>query len=110
MGIRSLSPVVVGVLALSAALDYQGVRVGEFDVNVLLVDASEFPVEMISIFKFSDVESRRERGDMLETSLLLAGAVDIVVIQKAEDGSEFARRKAWEECHFFDLRARSSVL
>lgn len=107
----SFVQVVVGVLALGAALDDESVRVGEFDFDVLLVDAREFAVEMVTVLDFPDVESRREGGDMLETTAgLLAGAVDIVVIQEAEEGSEIARREACrEECHFFG-RSRSVFL
>jgi hypothetical protein len=45
-----------GVAALGAAFDGQGVGVGEFDLDILLLNSGEFAVEFVGILEFLDVE------------------------------------------------------
>lgn len=67
-------------------------RVGEFDANVFLVDAREFAVEFVRVFDFLDVEAGLEGADAGTTSAAVAagrlGAVDVVVVEEAEEGTE----------------------
>lgn len=76
------------VLAFTAALDNQSLGVGELDIDVLLIDARQFTIEMICLFTLTDVKARRERANR---SLVTARAVIIVVIEKTEERGEVAR-------------------
>lgn len=86
--------------ALGAALDHQSVVVGELDINVLLRDTGQFTVEMVGVVALTDIEARRERAHRGDLSA--AGAVDVVVVQQAEERSEVprSRRHGTEERHF----------
>ena len=84
---------------LRSALDHQGLGVGEFDVDALLGNAGQFAVEMVAFFAFTDVKARSERAQRRD--LVAAGAVDIVVVQQAEEGTEVSGSgHGSEERHF----------
>ena len=88
------------VLALDLALDDQGLRVGELDLDVLLVDAREFTVKVVRVLDFSHVEARRKSADGSGRWAGLRGAVDIVVVKKTEEGGEVGSEvETWEESH-----------
>lgn len=55
--------VVGGVFAFNATLDDEGVRVGEFDVDVLLFEARELALEFLGVFVLADVELGVEGAD-----------------------------------------------
>ncbi len=53
------------VRAFDTAADVQRVRVGELDINVLLVHAGKLTVELKGILKLANVELGLERGRWL---------------------------------------------
>lgn len=55
---------------LEVALDHEGVRVGEFDLNVALVDAWELAVQVVGIGHFAHVECWCEGLGCLELGAL----------------------------------------
>lgn len=82
------------VLALRVALDDEGVRVGELDADVFLVDARQFAVQLVRVFYFFDVEAGLEGADAGGAASGAGagagglGAVDVVVVEEAEEGTE----------------------
>lgn len=86
------------VFALGAALDHEGLGVGEFNVDVLLGDTGKFAIEVVGIGGFADVEARRKGA---HGGLAARGAVDVIVVQEAEERTEVAAgRDGAEERHF----------
>jgi len=84
------------VLALGAALDDKGLLVGELDLNVLLRDAGQLAVQVVGVGWLAHVEARREAAD--GRGAVAAGrAVQIVVVQQAEERGELAGAEAGEE-------------
>ena len=87
-----------GGFALGAALDHQSLVVGELDFNVLLRDSGQLTVEVVGVITLADIEARRERTQ--RGALSAAGAVDVVVVQQAEERSEVSgSRHGAEERH-----------
>lgn len=88
-------------VALGAALDGQGLRIGELDVDVLLVDAGEFAVQLVRILTLLDVKAGLEGADSLVEGGTEAAAHGVVgvVVEKAEERCELAREwgRAWAE-------------
>lgn len=92
-----------GGFALGAALDHQSLVVGELDFNVLLRDPGQLTVEVVGVVALADIEARRERTQ--RGALSAAGAVDVVVVQQAEEGSEVSgSRDGAEERHSSSVR------
>ena len=89
----------VGIVefALRAALDHQGLVVGEFNVDILLGDARQFAVEIVGVITLAEVESRRERAERAE--LTAVGAVEVSVVQETEQRSEVSGRGNVEKRH-----------
>ena len=96
--------VALGALALRASFDDEGVRIGELDVHVLLIDAGQFALEFVGVFDFADVEFGLEGADGGGAAGAGAGAVDVVVVEEAEEGGEVGCvvGKAWEQRHCAD--------
>ena len=55
-------------------------------------------MEFVGVFEFADVEFGLEGADVGLGAA--GGAVGVVVVEEAEDGSEFVLREAWEQRHF----------
>ena len=90
------------VFALRAALNHEGLRVRELNVDVLLSNAREFTVEVVGIVGLTDVEARCEgaHAGHLATAL----AVSVVVVQETEERREVASgRHGSEERHLGGL-------
>ena len=89
----------VVVFALGTALHDQSLRVGELDVDVLLSNSGQFAIQVIGVAALTNIEAGTEGA---HGGLLAAGAVDIIVVQKAEEGREIAggREAGAEERHF----------
>jgi len=89
----------VGIMefALRAALDHQGLVVGEFNVDILLGDARQFAVEIVGVITLAEVELRRERAERAE--LTAVGAVEVSVVQETEQRSEVSGRGNVEKRH-----------
>ena len=83
---------------LVLAGDGQGVVVGPFDVDVLLVDAGELAVQLVGFLGLLDVELRGEGADALELAVDVVEGLAVVLVEEAEDGSELLS-EAWEERH-----------
>lgn len=90
---------VVGVVefALRAALDHQGLVVGEFNVDVLLRDAGQFAVKVVGVVALTEVEARGKRAERGE--LTAVGAVEVAVVQETEERSEVSGRRDVEKRH-----------
>ena len=85
-------------MALSAALDAKGVLAGEFDLDILLVDAGKLAFELVAVLALSHIEARLEGPDAL--SKLWAADRSPVrhtaeVVYKTEDWCELVRGEAW---------------
>lgn len=76
------------VLAFGAALDNQGLGVGELNIGVLLIDARQFAIKMVRLFTLTDVKARRERANR---RLVAGRAVVIVLVKKTKERGEVAR-------------------
>ena len=85
-----------GVFALDTALDDESVGIGEFDVDVLLVETGEFALELVGFFVLADIELGLEGAD---GGIGGERAVVVVVVKKTEEWRDIARGKAWEERH-----------
>lgn len=84
---------------LGSAFNHQGLGVGELDVDALLRNAGQLAIEVVAFFVFADVKARRERAQ--RRGLVVAGAVDIVVVQQTEEGTEVSGSgHGSEERHF----------
>lgn len=84
------------VLALGAALDDEGLVVGELDLDVLLRDAGQLAVQVVGVSGLAHVKARGEAaqgGGGAAASL----AVDVVVVQQAEEGGEVAGAEVREQ-------------
>lgn len=88
------------VLALRLSLYDQRVRVGEFDVYILLRDSGHFTVQVVRFLCLADVKSRSERSN--SRGCIARGDVVSVVIEETEKGAEFSLRPAWNERHGSD--------
>lgn len=74
--------------AFRLATNYHDLRVGEFDVNVVLVDSGQLAVELVSLGCLADIELGlpvREAG--AAGAVVLAGVV-VKVVKKTEERSE----------------------
>ncbi len=71
--------------------------VGEFDVDVFLVDAGQFALELVGFFVLADVEFGVEGADGGGDA---AAAALGVVIEETEEWSDVVVWEAWEERHF----------
>lgn len=82
------------VFALDAALDHQRLRVGELDVDVLLVHAGQLAVQQVGVLGLAYVEARRP---VLDRRVAARRPVHVIVVEEAEERSEVT--SAWEERH-----------
>lgn len=69
--------------------------VGEFDVDVLLVDTGQFALELVRFFVLADVEFGVEGSDGGGGAAAALG----VVVEETEEGSNVVVWEAWEERH-----------
>lgn len=83
-------------LAVDAAAHDQGVRVGEFNVDVFAVEAGQFAVQLVRALDFAHVEFGLEAAHGVAAGV---GSVGVVIVQKTEDGRELGGGKAWEQRH-----------
>ena len=83
---------------LVATRDGQGVIVGPFDVDVLLLDTGEFSVEFVALLGFLYVELGSEGPDVAEFAVDVAEGLPVVLVKETEDRSEFLS-ESWEERH-----------
>jgi len=86
-----------GVTALGAALDGQGVGVGEFDLDILLLDSGKFAVEFVRILEFLDVELWGKSLQGGATILLTLAAVLIEVVKHTKEWLKGVSRIGSEE-------------
>lgn len=104
----------LGVGALGVAFDCQSLGVGEFNLDVLLLDAGEFAVEFVGVSDLLDVELGAKD---LEVTMRLASAVVVVaapgvlveVVEQTEERSERgggigSDERSWEEGHCACMR------
>lgn len=83
-----------GVVALGPARDHEGLRLGELDVDVVLLDAGELTVELVGVLRLLHVEARGEGGSGAAGAIAGAGlgagllGVLVEVIQEAEEGGK----------------------
>lgn len=92
-----------GVGALRSAANDHGLRVGELDVNVLLVDARELAVELVGVVGLADIELGLPAGDVGSATALALTRVVVKVVKEAEEGSEGSVgvvEVSGEESHF----------
>lgn len=98
-----------GVVALGPARDHEGLRLGELDVDVVLLDAGELSVELVGVLGLLHVEARGEGGSGAAGAMAGAGlgagllGVLVEVIQEAEERGERGLRSkvgSREEGHF----------
>jgi len=96
-------------MTLSATLDTQGLGIGEFNLDILLLNAREFAVQLVGILDFLDIEARLEGAEGRETAevgkviaSLARALVRGVVVEETEERGEFARGEAWEGKHCSD--------
>ncbi len=83
---------------VDATPDDEGVRVGEFDVNVLLFEAGELALEFVGVLMLADIEFGMEGADGgwgRRTARVLAR----VVVDETEEGAQFTGWEAREERH-----------
>ena len=86
---------------LGTAFDYEGVRVGELDFDVLLVDARKFTVKLIAVAMLVHVELGGEGPDGGMTTNW-AVKVGQALVEHAEERCEVSTEGvgvAWEERH-----------
>lgn len=88
------------VFALSAALDHEGLGIGELDVDVLGQDAGQFTVEVIGIVALAEVKARVEGAHswLVVTSSAVVIAV-LVLVEETEEGVDVARSEDATERH-----------
>lgn len=93
-----------GVFPLGAAFDDQGVGVGEFNVDVLLIETGQFALELVGVFVLADIEFRLEGADggVGEPT----EALGVVVVDQSEELGHFVIWEAWEERHCSNGLAR----
>ena len=95
-------------MAFGTSLDAQGLSISELDLDVLLIDSGKLAMELITILDLLHIEARLEGlklRQIAEVSKLIALTRDLVrsvVVKKAEERGEFARREAWEGEHCSD--------
>ena len=89
-----------GILALGAALDDEGMGVGELNVNVFLLDAGEFALEFVGVLVLADVEFGLKGADGGVGGEVAVAALGGVVVKETEEGSHVGGRIAREERHF----------
>lgn len=99
------------VVPLSATLDTQGLSIGEFDLDILLLHTGQFAVQLVGILDFLDIEARLERaegreaaevGKVIATAAQTRALVGSVVVEETEQRGEFAGGEAWEGKHCSD--------
>lgn len=79
------------VCALDAAVDAESVGVGKLDVDVLLLQAREFSVELEVSLKLADIELGLEGDGSLGRAAILAvvlAGVGVKVLEETEKGGE----------------------
>lgn len=79
------------IFALRAALDDEGMGVGELDAHVFLGDARQLAVEFVGVGDFFDIEAGLEGADGgagVGAGGGRLGAVGVVVVEEAEEGGE----------------------
>jgi hypothetical protein len=81
------------VFALSTALDRKSIGVGEFDLDVLLVDAGKLAMEFVSVLDLSEIKLWGEGFQMSASG----GAVNIagVLVELIEHTEERVERGGW---------------
>jgi len=66
--------------------------VGEFDIDILLLNSRKFAMEFVGFRKLLDVELRSERLEIasstMVTAIVVGATVIVEIIEKAEEGSE----------------------
>jgi hypothetical protein len=101
--------------ALNLAANKHGLRLGEFDVDVVLAHARKLAMELVGFTSLTNVELRlpvlEARSATLTAGWSALTRIVVKVIKKAEEGGE--RRVvggvvevAWEESHCADLVGR----
>lgn len=83
---------------LRAAADGEGVAIGPFDVDVLLLDSRQLAVQLVGVLHLLDVKLGREGAQAgVEAAEVVLPRRLIVVVNETEDRGEFL--EAWEERH-----------
>ena len=83
---------------LVLAGDLEGVVIGPLDVDVLLVNAGKFTVELIGLLRLLDVKLGCEGADTLELAVDVTEGLAVVLVEQAENRGELLS-EAWEERH-----------
>lgn len=96
------------VSAFGAATDDQGLGVGEFDFDILLLDAWKFAVKFVSLRKLLDIKLGREAlhdvaAAAMMTTLVSGGvSISVKVVEETEErveGRVAGNEGSWEERH-----------
>jgi len=75
-----------GVATFGAAFDGQGVGIGKFDLDILLLDSREFAMQFVSVLAFLDVELG---GECLQGGADVAVTLAAVLIEVVEHAKEW---------------------
>lgn len=100
-------------VTLSATLDTQGLSIGEFNLDILLLHTGQFTVKLVGILDFLYIEARlegaegrevaAEAGKVIATTAQTRALVGSVVVEETEERGKFAGRgEAWEGKHCSD--------
>jgi len=97
------------VFSLDLASDVQGLGVGEFDLNILLLDPRELAVKFVSGLNLPDIELGIEGlGETASAAGIIALAVGVEVFKETEErvegcsGGFTGDEGSWEGRHFGD--------
>jgi len=86
-----------GVASLGTAFDGQRVGVGEFDLDILLLDTGKLAVEVVSVLVFLDVELGGE-GLQGGGNVTVALTVAAVLIEVIKETKEWLEGVGWVGC------------
>jgi len=85
----------VVIFTFYTTLDHKSLRVREFNVDLVLGQAGQLAVEMISVLGFTDIKSG---GKAANGGVVLARSVDIIVVQEAEERREVIDTREESHC------------
>lgn len=83
---------------LDAAADCEGVAVGPFDVDILLVDARQLAVELVGFLRLADIELWLECADCSLDLWDYSASNPVIVVEQTEERRELLEA-AWEQRH-----------
>ena len=84
---------------LRAAADGEGVAIGPFDVDVLLLDSRQLAVQLVGVLHLPDVKLGREGAQAgVEAAEVVLPRRLIVVVNETEDRGEFLEAREERHC------------